>query len=69
MCLGCMRFRAPHTALKQENYHNWIECYALIDTYEGSDPCLDKIARVLGGPISDDGRSIPIECVVGHQAM
>ncbi len=64
-----MRFRAPHATLKQANYHNWIEWYALIDTYGGNVPCLDKIVRVLGGPFSDDGRSIPIECVVGRQAM
>ncbi len=44
-----------------------IECYALIDTYGGNVPYLDKIARMLGGPFSDDGRSIPIVCVAGRQ--
>ncbi len=46
-----------------------IECYALIDTCGGSAPCLDKIARMFRGPFSDDGRSVPIECVAGRQSM
>ncbi len=49
--------------------HGRIECYALTDTCEGSVSCLDKIARMFRGPYSDNGRSIPIECVAGRQAM
>ncbi len=41
----------------------------MIDTCEGSVPCLDEITRMVRGPFSDDGRSVPIECVAGRQAM
>ncbi len=46
-----------------------IECYALIETCGGGVPCLDEITRMFRGPFSDDGRSVPIECVAGRQAM
>ncbi len=41
--------------------------YALIDAYGGCIPYLDEIAYMPGGPFSDDGSSIPIECVAGCQ--
>ncbi len=50
-------------------YKSGIECYALIDTCGGGVPCLDEITRMFRGPFSDDGRSVPIECVAGRQAM
>ncbi len=46
-----------------------IKCYALIDTCGGSVPCLDEITRMFRGLFSDDGRSVPIECVASRQAM
>ncbi len=46
-----------------------IERNALIDPCEGSVPCLDKIVCMFRGPFSDDGRSVPIKCVAGRQAM
>ncbi len=36
-----------------------IGCNALIDTCGGCDLCLDKIARMFGGPFSDYGPSNP----------
>ncbi len=46
-----------------------IECYALIDTCGGSVPCLDEITHMFRGPFSDDGLSVPIQCVAGRQAV
>ncbi len=39
------------------------------ELYEGSVPCPDSIARMLGGLFSDDRRSFPIQCVAGRQAV
>ncbi len=47
----------------------FVATYIRAELYEGSGPCLDKIARMLGGPFSDDRRSFPIQCAAGRQAV